>query len=205
MLPCGVRSKRQAKTLNALLFDDFISFEELVARQAVFCLSRLADDVVAFHEVARIIAEADDFWQAGVFLEVFDVADIIEVDDGAELDGLLEFIGRRIIRRQENFFAFDTRDIRDDELGEAAAVGACAFFVQNLDNARIRQGLDGELLAETRGPGKGLLQIADVLADGMFVVDVERRRILLDDFLKLCLGEREGLLAHKICPPVKRK
>ena len=56
--------------------------------------------------------------------------------------------------------------------------------------------VDGELRADARSPGKCLLELAEVLADRALVVDVERSRVLLDDFLKLLLGEREGLLAH---------
>ena len=126
------------------------------------------------------------------------MADVVEVDDGTELDGLLELVGRRVVGRQQNLLTLVARDVREHELGEAAVVRASALLVQDLQDARVRECLDGELLAEARRPGERLLELADVLADGVLVVDVERSRILLDDFLKLILGEREGLLAHML-------
>ena len=188
----------QAEALDALLLGHLVGLEELVARQAVFRFRRLADDVIALDEVARVVAEADDLRQAGVLLEVVEVADVVEVDDGTELDGFLELVGRRVVGRQQDLRALVARDVREHELGEAAVVRASALLVQDLQDARVRQCLDGELLAEARRPGERLLELADVLADGVLVVDVERSRVLLDDFLKLVLGEREGLLAHML-------
>ena len=188
----------QAKALDALLLGHLVGLEELVARQAVLRFRRLADDVIALDEVARVVAEADDLRQASVLLEVIEVADVVEVDDGTELDGFLELVGRRVVGRQQNLLTLVARDFREYELGEAAVVRASAFLVQDLQDARVRQCLDGELLAEARRPGERLLELADVLADGVLVVDVERSRVLLDDFLKLVLGEREGLLAHML-------
>ena len=188
----------QAEALNALLLCHLVGLEELVARQAVLRFRRLADDVVAFDEVARVVAEADDLRQASVLLEVVEMADVIEVDDGTELDGLLELVRRRVVGGQQDLLALVARRFREHELSEAAVVRAGSFLVQALQEARVRQRLDGELLAEARSPGKCLLELADVLADGALVVDVERSRVLLDDFLKLLLGEREGLLAHML-------
>ena len=87
----------QAEALDALFLRHLVGLEELVAREAILCLGRLADDVVALHEVAGIVAEAEALRQAGVLLEVVEVADVVEVDDGAELDGFLELIGGRIV------------------------------------------------------------------------------------------------------------
>ena len=186
----------QAEALDALLLCHLVGLEELVAGQPVLRFRRLADDVVTLDEVAWVVAEAEDLRQAGVLLEVVEVADVIEVDDGTELDGLLELVSRRVVGGQQDLLALVARRFREHELGEAAVVRARTFFVQDLQDARVRQRFDGELLAEARSPGKCLLELADVLADRALVVDVERSRVLLDDFLKLLLGEREGLLAH---------
>ena len=186
----------QAEALDALFLRHLVGLEELVAREAVLRLGRLADDVVALHEVAGIVAEAEALRQAGVLLEVVEVADVVEVDDGAELDGFLELIGGRIVRGEQDLLALDTGDVGEHELGEAAAVRARALLVENLQDARVRQRLDGELLAEARCPGKGLLQRADARADFLLVVDVERCGIFFDDLAQLGERQRECFFGH---------
>ena len=181
----------KAETAHAFFLCHPIGFEELVAGQSVFRFGRLADDVVAFHEVAGVVTEAEDLWQTGVLFEVVQMGNVVEIDDGAEFDGLLKFIGRRIVGSQQNLFPFDARVIGDQKLRLAAAVGAGSFFMQDLDDARIRQGLDGELLAESRRPGERLLQRADVLPNGMFIVNMKRRGVFFYDFLQLGMGKRE--------------
>ena len=99
----------QAEALDALFLCRLVGFEQLVARQAVFRFRRLADDVVALHEVAGVVAEAEAFRQAGMLFEVVEVADVVEVDDGAELDGLLELIGGRVVRGEQDLLALDAR------------------------------------------------------------------------------------------------
>lgn len=105
----------QAEALDALLLGHLVGLEELIARQAVLRLRRLADDVIALNEIARVVAEADDFRQAGVLLEVVEVADVIEVDDGTEFDGLLELVGRRVVGRQQDLLTLVARDVREHE------------------------------------------------------------------------------------------
>ena len=63
--------------------------------------------------------------------------------------------------------------------------------MQELVDGGVRQRLDGELLAESRRPGERLLQRADVLPNGMFIVNMKRRGVFFYDFLQLGMGKRE--------------
>ena len=87
---------------------------------------------------------------------VVQMRDVIEVDDGTEFDCLLELIVGRVIRREHNLLARDPRRLRDDELCDAAAVRARPLLVEKLNDARVRQCLDREVLAEVRCPRKGI-------------------------------------------------
>ena len=191
----------QAEPFDAFFLGATVSFDELIMCQSVFGFGRFADDVIALNQVARIVTEAEHLRQSGIFFQIVEMGDVIEVDDRAQFDGFLELVGRGVVGGQQDLFAFDAGDIREHELGLAAAVRAGTLFVQDLDDARVRQCLDGKLFPESRSPGKGLLQGADILADGMFVIDMERSRILFDDFLKLRFREWEIFFGHIGIPP----
>ena len=60
----------QAEPLDAFFFCAAIGFDELVMGQTVFGFGWLADDIITFDEVARVVAEADDLRQAGMLFEI---------------------------------------------------------------------------------------------------------------------------------------
>ena len=64
---------------------------------AVFGFLRLADDVVALDEGAGVVAEGEAGREARVLFEIFDVGDVVQVDDGAQLHRFLEFIGGGVV------------------------------------------------------------------------------------------------------------
>ena len=67
----------KAKTLYAHLLCTCIGFKHLVACETVFRLFRLADDIVAFDEVAWVVAETENLWETCIFLEIIDMADVV--------------------------------------------------------------------------------------------------------------------------------
>ena len=188
--------RMEAEAADAFVLRYSVGFKQLVAGQAVFGFSRLANDIVAFDEVARVVAEAENLGQASMFLEVFDMADVVEVDDGTEFDGFLEFICRSIVGGQKDFLALYAGDVGKQQLGKTAAVGAGTFLMQDLHDAWIGQCFDCKLFAEGGGPGKGFLQGADIFADCLFVIDVEWRRILGDDFLQTVFVQWKYFFCH---------
>ena len=52
------------------------------------------------------------------------------------------------------------------------------------------------MLPELRRPGKGGLQLSEILADGFLVIDMERGGIFLDDFFQPGLGKGKTLFTH---------
>lgn len=187
----------QTEATDALFTRDLVSVEDLVMRKAELRLGRLADDVVAFDEGAGIVAEGEAGGEVRALFEIVDVADVVEVDDGSEFSRLLEFLGGRVVRGQHDRLALDAGGLGEEKFGDGAAVRARALFVEDLQEARIRRRLDGEVLGEVRRPREGSLEAAEVLAHGLFVVDVKGRRILFDDFLKSLAAYGENFFCHE--------
>ena len=189
-----------AEPLHAHLKGAPIALEHLLTREPVFCLDGLSDNIVALDEVAGVVAEAEEVRQAGVLRHVVKVTEVIEVDDGTELDRLLELLIRRIVRGEHDLLALDARCGRDNEFGGAAAVRARSVLMQNLNNARIRQCFYGKVLTEARRPCECLAQTAEVRTDLCLVVEMKRGRVPLDETQRLLLRERKFLLIHIILP-----
>ena len=131
---------------------------------------------------------------------VIEMAEVVEVDDGAEGDCLLKLLPWRIVRGEHDLLALDACRRRDEELCDAAAVRARAFLMQDLHDARIRQRLNREMLAEPRRPREGLPQAAEVRADLRLVVDVKRGRPALYQLQGLLLAERKFFFVHIVLP-----
>ena len=186
----------EPEALHTFFLRLLVGIEKLVPGEAVFCLRGLADDVIALDEVAGIVAEGEASRYSRVLFQIVDVADVVEVDDGAEFESLLEFIGRSVVGGQHDLLSRDAACLGKEQLRQGTAVRPGTFFLQDLDDAGIGRCLDGEVLAELRRPPEGMLECPDVFADGLFVVDVERGGILPDDFLKPFFGNRKGFFCH---------
>ena len=86
--------------------------------------------------------------------------------------------------------------LRHHQLGEAGAVRPAALLPQKLQNLGVGRGLDGEMLLETLAPREGLYQLARVVLDAFFVIDVEGRGVGLFDLLRLLFGNDRSLDVH---------
>ena len=192
----------QAEALHAHLTRAAIRLEHLRAREAVFRLHRLADDIVALDEIAGIVAKRQHLGQPRILCHVIEMAEIVEIDHGTEGDRLLKLIIRRIVRREHDLLARDPRRLGDDELGDAAAVRAGALLMEDLHDARVRQCLDRKMLAEARRPCEGIPQAAEIRADLRLVVDVERGRVSLDQRQSLFPAERKVFFVHMVLPQI---
>ena len=95
-----------------------------------------------------VVAEADQLGQAGVLLEEIDVGDVVQVDDRAEVPGLDELLGGGVVGGEHDLLAGDADPLGEHQLGQRAAVGAEALFLQDLQDEGIGQRLDGEELLE---------------------------------------------------------
>ena len=121
---------------------------------------------------------------------------VIKVDDGPQLDGFLELVSRGVIGGEHDLLSCDPGGFGNQELRQAAAVGAGTFLSQDLHDAGVGGGLHGEVLTEFRRPGKGLLQAADIFPDALFIIEMEGRGIILDNLFKSFLGKGKILLCH---------
>ncbi len=118
------------------------------------------------------------------------MADIVEVDDGPQLPGLLILAGGRVVGGKHDLFAGDARLFGQQQFRQGAAIRAEAFLLENPEDERIGQGFDGEEFLETGYAGERGLEQARVLANRLFVVNVKRRRVPAGDLGDLF--QREG-------------
>ena len=84
--------------------------------KTVFRLLRLADDVVAGYADAGVVTKGKAGGKTGVFFQVVDMGDVVEVDDGAEGVCFLKLVGGRIVRCQHDFFPRDPRHLGEAQL-----------------------------------------------------------------------------------------
>ena len=131
----GVAGKEcvDAKVLGALGFEYAEGLEELLGGHAVFGVAGVIHDAVGELEQAARIKAATDLLGDGPrnALKELDVADVVKVDDGAQLVGKLKVCRRRVVGREHDVMAGDAQRAGDHELGIARAIAAAAVFVEN--------------------------------------------------------------------------
>ena len=170
----GVAGKEgmDAKMLGALGLEYVEGFEELLGGHAVLGIAWIVHNAVGkLEQAARVKTAAHRLGDgARDALVKLDVADVVEVDDGAQLVGELKVCRRRVVGREHDVVAGDAQRAGDHELGIARAVATAAVFVENGDKCRIGIGLDGKVLLKPRVPRKGVTYLLHVAADARLVV-----------------------------------
>ena len=176
-----------AAVLHALFLQQPHPFEHLLRRKAVFRFARIVHDRRIDRKApARIVPHAYGSGQfADGLFAVFDVGDIVEIDDGADLGGVLEFRRRRHVRREHDLIAGQFHRLREGKLRSGRAVAAKTVFLQDAHDERIRAGLDREEFPVTRIPGESFFDPLAVFPQTLLIVQMERRRILFDDLFDL--------------------
>ena len=161
-----------AKILGALGLEHAEGLKELLGGHAVLGIARVVHNAVGkLEQAARVKTAAYRFGDgARDALVELDVADVVEVDDGAQLIGKLKVRRRRIVGREHDVVAGDAQRTGDHELGIARAVTTAAVFVENGDERRVGIGLDGKVLLKARVPCKGVAHFLHVAADARLVV-----------------------------------
>ena len=146
--------------------------EELLGGHAIFGVARVVHDAVGeLEQAARIKAAADRLGNGPCdALKELDVADVVKVDDGAQLVGELKVGSWRVVRREHDVVSRDAQRAGNHELGIARAIAAAAVFVENGDERRVGVGLDGKVFLKARVPGKGVAHFLHVAADARLVV-----------------------------------
>ena len=118
-----------------------------------------------------------------------------QVDDGVQVGRELVVLCRSNVGGEHDVMLLYAANIAELQLGQAGAVTAKAFLMQNLDETRVRRCLNSEVFLVARIPRKCFLYLAGVLTDRLLIVNVERSRIGLGDLLHL-LERQKGFLFH---------
>ena len=170
----GVAGKEcvDTKVLGILGLERAEGLEELLGGHAIFGVARVVHDAVGeLEQAARIKAAADRLGNGPRnALKEFNVADVVEVDDSAQLVGELKVRRGRVVGREHDVVAGDTQRAGDHELGIARAIAAAAVFVENGDERRVGIGLDGKVFLKARVPCKGIAHLLHVAADARLVI-----------------------------------
>ena len=104
------------KVLGALGLERAEGLEELLGGHAVLGVAGVVHDAVGeLEQAARIKAAADRFGdgRAANTLKELDVADVVKVDDGAQLVGELKVGSRRVVGREHDVVAGDAQRAGD--------------------------------------------------------------------------------------------
>ena len=122
-----------AKILGALGLEHAEGLKELLGGHAVLGIARVVHNAVGkLEQTARVKTAADRLGDGACdALVELDVADVVEVDDGAQLIGKLKVRRRRVVGREHDVMAGDAQRAGDHELGIARAVATAAVFVEN--------------------------------------------------------------------------
>ena len=122
-----------AKILSALGLEHAEGLKELLGGHAVLGIAGVVHNTVReLEQTARVKTAADRLGDGACdALVELDVADVVEVDDGAQLIGKLKVRRRRVVGREHDVMAGDAQRAGDHELGIARAIAAAAVFVEN--------------------------------------------------------------------------
>ena len=121
---------------------------------------------------------------------------IVQVDVSAQFVGLLHVLYRRFVRRKHDIATGKAAGLAHQQFGVAGAVDAAALFLQNFQDIRVRGGLDGKVLFKALVPAECSIDLAGVLADTSFIIQVEWRGNLGGNGSGLGQGDKRLFLRH---------
>ncbi len=175
----GCNHGMKTKVLDSLLFHDPVAIDDLGRGHPVLSLHRVADDGIAGTVRTGIIPETDGIGsRPNRLLERFYVGNIIQVDDGPEVIGRLEFLRRGVIAGKHDFFAGDAASLGKQQFRQGGAVCSEPLLGQELENGWVGTSFYRIVIAKTGCPSKESLETPSMLDHRFFIVQVERGRQL---------------------------
>src|SRR3989338_6542031 len=174
---------------DAFFFGAVVDFEKLLTRHAEFSFFCIPDNSVAGAQRNRGIAEANDVGQPGGFLEEIEMIGVIEVDERASFFRLNELLCRRVVGAEYDLPSAYTNTVGEDKLRKRTAVQTAPFLFHDLEDLRIRQCFDGEVLFEPFVPRERIAEPVGLTTDTSLVIYIEGRRMCADKFLYLIFCE----------------
>ena len=171
--------------LDPVLLQDPECVKELGSRHAVLRIARRIHDPVAdLEDPAGIIAAAHRLREfADCFRVALDHREIVKVHDRADLIRVDVFFIRRVIGGEHDVFSVTADRLRHHKLCHGRAVAAASLLKEQGENDRIGLRLNGKILAESGIPGKGLMDLANILAKSLLIIDIEWSGDLCSDLL----------------------
>ena len=108
-----------AEVLDAALLQDAVALDELCGGHAVLRILRVIHDGVCDAEVsARIVTKAHGLREAAQgILQLLDVREVVEIDDGTELVRDLILLERCVVRRKHDVMAVEAAGVGHLKLG----------------------------------------------------------------------------------------
>ena len=117
--------------------------------------------------------------------EEINMRNVIEVDDGVELARIFKVLGRRGIGRKHDVFTYNAYSFAEHKLRITGAVHAAALFLEDLHQHRVGAGFHGVILFVPRVPGERLLQRPHACTQPVFIINMKRGGVFLNDGLNL--------------------
>ena len=191
------QQRMQAKLLNAFALQNADGLEDLRAGHAIFGVPGMPHAGVANMQLAAgIVAQADFFRNAAVALEKFDMGNIVQIDNRAQLARVYIVLGGRHIGREHDVVALEAHGLGQHKFRNGSAIHPAALAFENGKYIRVGIGLDGEVFPKAGVPGKRRLHAPRRFTNAFFIVEMERRRVNRGDFPQF-FGGTEGQLLHK--------
>ena len=174
-----------------------VSLGHLILAHAVLGVAGIVHDTVAqLEHTARVEAAADGLGHARDLFKERNVGQVVQIDVRAEVVGFLHVLRRRVVGGKHDVAALEAAGLAHQQLSIAGAVDAAALFLQNLQQVGVGRGLDGKVFLEALVPAERSVDPAGVLADTLFVIEVERGGNIGGDLLRLGKGNKRLFLRH---------
>ena len=193
-----------AEVLGALGHQLFVAVDHLLFGHAVLGITGLVHHLEALFALAqaegaaRIVAAEHRLRHTGHPVQEVHHGGVVQVDVGTQLIGLLHVLHGGLVGREHDVAAGKAAHLAEHQLGQGRAVHAAALLLEDLQDDRVWQSLDGKILLEAFVPAECLVNAAGIFTDALLIVDMERRGHILNDLLRHRLGQKRFLFHSNI-------
>ena len=200
----GGEESVDAEVPGTLCSQLLVAFDHLLLGHTILGIAGLVHDLKALFALAqtegaaRVIAAEDVLRHAGDTLQKFHHGGVVQIDIGTHLVGLLHIFHGSLVGGEHDIAAGEAAHLAEHQLGQGRAVHAAALLLEDLQDDRVRQSLDGKILLEAFVPAECLVDAAGIFTDALLVVDMERRGHILNDLLCHRLGQKRFLFHSNI-------
>ena len=197
------QKRMDAEFFCAQFHQSGICFGHLVFAHTIFCVARVVHDSVAqIKHTARIVPAANGLGDSCHFFEEVHMRQVIQIDIGPQLIGFLHVLYRRIVGGEHDVAALEAACLAHQKFGIAGAVYTAAFFLQNLQNVRVRGSFDCKVFLKAFIPAESLVHASGIFPNSLFIIQMERRRYICNNLLRLIQRNKRQFFRH-FCVPFR--